>query len=169
MFLISLKTLKGKFFLLTAAVVAAVVVFTVLSSSENKEISPADGVLNFSAATDEERLSFINQLGFSVNSEPVSVTEVIIPEQFDEVYEQYNTLQQEAGLDLAPYKGCTAKKWTYTVTNYPQYENSDVIRLNLLIYKGRIIGGDVCSVELDGFMTSLTNQESLWQRNDLTN
>ena len=37
--------------------------------------------------------------------------------------------------------------------NYPGYENKDgVIRANILVYDGRVIGGDVCSVELDGFM-----------------
>lgn len=155
MFLISLKTLKGKFFLLLAAVVAAVIVFALLSSSENREYSPADGAPDFSAATHEEILSFISALGYTVKSSPETVTEVIIPAQFNDVYKNYNELQKQAGLDLSLYKGRTVKKWTYTITNYPQYENSDTVRINLLIYNGRIIGGDVCSIEIDGFMHSL--------------
>ena len=52
-------------------------------------------------------------------------------------------------------KGCAVKKWTYILTDYPGYEDKDCIRLNLLVYKGKVIGGDICSVELDGFMTGL--------------
>ena len=52
-------------------------------------------------------------------------------------------------------KGCTVKKWTYILTDYPGYEEKDCIRMNLLVYKGKVIGGDICSVELDGFMTGL--------------
>lgn len=169
MFLISLKSLKGKFLLLVATVVAAVVVFTVISSSENKSASSGNGVLNYSASTDEQRLNFINSLGLSVKNEPDSVKEFIIPSEFDEVYEEYNKIQLLAGLDLSPYKGCTVKKWTYTVTNYPDYENSDIIKLTLIVCNGRIIGGDICSTKLDGFMHPLTKQESLWQKKDLTN
>ena len=155
MFLISLKTLKGKFFLLLSAVVAAVIVFSLLSSSENREYSPADGAPDFSAANYEEILYFISALGYTVKSSPESVSEVIIPAEFNDVYKNYNELQKQAGLDLSLYKGKAVKKWTYTLTNYPQYESSDAIRINLLVYNGRIIGGDICNIEIDGFMHSL--------------
>ncbi len=169
MFLISLKSLKGKFLLLAATVVAAVVVFTVISSSENKSASAGEGFLNYSASTDEQRLNFIESLGLTVRNEPDSVKEFVLPDEFDEVYEEYNKIQKQTGLDLSAYKGNTVKKWTYTVTNYPDYENSDVIKLTLIVCNGRIIGGDICSTELDGFMLPLTKQESLWQKKDLTN
>lgn len=157
MFLVSLKSLKGKLILLVAAVTAIVIVFSVISNSENAEkVTPTDGVMNFSASTEEERMNFITQLGLNVEKEPSEVTEVIIPEEFDETYTSYNEIQKTAGLDLEHYKGCTVKRWTYTVTNYPEYEGSNSIKINLLVYKGKIIGGDICSVELDGFMKGLT-------------
>ena len=157
MFLVSLKSLKGKLILLVAAVTAIVIVFSVISNSENAEkVTPTDGVMNFSASTEEERMNFITQLGLNVEKEPSEVTEVIIPEEFDETYTSYNEIQKTAGLDLEYYKGCTVKRWTYTVTNYPEYEDSKSIKINLLVYKGKIIGGDICSVELDGFMKGLT-------------
>lgn len=157
MFLVSLKSLKGKLILLVAAVTAVVIVFSVISNSENAEkVTPTDGVMNFSASTEDERMSFITQLGLTVENEPSAVTEVVIPEEFDETYTSYNEIQKQAGLDLENYKGCTAKRWTYTVTNYPGYESSKSIKINLLVYKGKIIGGDICSVELDGFMKGLT-------------
>lgn len=161
MFLVSLKSLKGKLMLLIAVVIAAVVLCVVLTdknSPDNSESSvQTDSALNYSAETHEQRMDFISQLGLKVNPEPESVGDVIIPQEFDDVYTEYNKLQKSAGLNLEPYKGCTVKKWTYNVTNYPEYENSSAIRINLLVYKGKIIGGDICSVELDGFMQGLTN------------
>ena len=160
MFLVSLKSLKGKFILLVSAVIAIVIVFAVISSSENAEKSkPTDGALNFSASTDAERMSFISSLGLIVENEPSAVAEIRIPDEFDETYKNYNELQEQSGLDLEPYKGCTVKKWTYTVINYPGYEESQSIKINLLVYKEKIIGGDICSLEIDGFMTGLIKQE----------
>lgn len=157
MFLFSFKSLKGKFILLLAVVVAAIIVCAVLSSDEPSDDEPVTSVnaIDYSASTQTEQLTFIASLGYTVNTEPDSVEEVVIPEEFDDVYTQYNELQKAADLDLSRYKGCNAKKWTYTVTDYPGYENSDCIKINLLIYNGRIIGGDVSSVELDGFMNPL--------------
>ena len=160
MFLVSLKSLKGKLILLITTVTVIVVAFAIISNSENtQKATSADSVLNFSASDEAERLNFISQLGLTVEIEPCDVQEVLIPEEFDEIYTQYNEIQKQAGLDLEHYKGCTAKRWTYTVTNYPEYENSRSIRINLLVYKGKIIGGDICSVELDGFMKGLAKQE----------
>ena len=46
-----------------------------------------------------------------------------------------------------------AKRWTYDILNYPAYEGrSGVVQLNLLVYNGVVIGGDVCSLEKDGFI-----------------
>lgn len=157
MFLFSLKSLKGKFILLLAVVIAAIIVCAVLSSDEPNENEPVTSVnaIDYSAQTQTEQLEFIASLGYTVNTEPDKVEDVVIPEEFDDIYTQYNDLQKSADLDLTHYKGCNAKKWTYTVTDYPGYENRDCIKINLLIYNGRVIGGDICSVQLDGFMNPL--------------
>lgn len=157
MFILSLKSFKGKLFMLIAVVVAAVIALTIISANKpySENSADADSTLNYSASTDEERMNFISQTAYTVNPEPVSVSEVMIPEEFDEVYTQYNELQKKSGFNLSFYSGCTVKKWTYTVTNYPDYENSDAVRLTILVYKGKVIGGDVCSAELDGFMHEL--------------
>ena len=41
-------------------------------------------------------------------------------------------------------------KYTYLVKNYPQEQ--DGVAANLLVYQGRIIGADLCSLELGGFL-----------------
>ena len=49
-----------------------------------------------------------------------------------------------------PFRGKTVKRWTYDVTNYP--DNRPNVKANILVYDNKIIGGDICSLELDGFM-----------------
>ena len=104
----------------------------------------------WSGLTNAERLEFIAQFGWMVGEEPCEVVETQIPEKFDEVLVEYNALQLAQGYDLQPYCGQQVKRYTYEVLNYP--DHPEHIRLDLLVYDGKIIGGDVCSIELDGFM-----------------
>lgn len=53
---------------------------------------------------------------------------------------------------MSLYAAKRVKRWTYRVTNYPGYEDKSCIQATLLVYDGQVIGGDVCSVELEGFM-----------------
>ena len=100
----------------------------------------------------DDRLDIAKKLGWEVEAEPIEIEEIIIPEEFDEVYEKYNDLQKEMGLDLSKYKGKKCKRYCYRVTNFDGEED---VHMNLLIYKDKIIGGDVSSTNLDGFMKSL--------------
>ena len=79
---------------------------------------------------------------------------VEIPVVFDEVYNNYNSLQRLAGLDISDYKGEHAIRSTYIITNFPD-ETEEEIRANVLSVKGQPIAGDVMTVSLDGFMYSL--------------
>ena len=55
------------------------------------------------------------------------------------------------------YKGEDAVQYTYIITDYTDDSGNtlDNIRMNLIIVSGRIVGGDICSAALDGFMTGL--------------
>ncbi len=112
----------------------------------------ADLKYRLSAPDADARIAFLAQFGWEVKEEPVEVSEVVIPGEFSEVYEQYNAIQKEHGLDLSKHRGKTCKKWVYEVTNYPQAGES--VRATLLIIDGQVIGGDISSVALDGFMES---------------
>ena len=100
----------------------------------------------------EERAAFIASFGWSVEEDPIDVRQVYIPEEFDDTYNAYNEIQLLQGYDLSSYKGFQVTKWVYRILNYPGYTEKDCIQITLLVYNGYIIGGDVCSVELDGFM-----------------
>lgn len=56
-------------------------------------------------------------------------------------------------MDLSRYKGKRCKRYSYTVLNYPGGVQN--VRLNLLICGNKIVGGDVSSLGLDGFMRGL--------------
>ncbi len=105
------------------------------------------------AGTHEERMSFFSQFGWEIDENPAVVKEVIIPDEFDDTYEEYNDIQRQQKLDLEKYKGARVKLWSYNILNYPGYENTDgIIQGNILVYENTVVGGDVCSNELDGFM-----------------
>lgn len=154
MFYVSVKSSSLK----TVALLAAVAVFATIGGvyavkkSKSAPVSKMNGIV-YEAETAEKRLSFLSQFGWEVEEEPAEVKEVVIPEEFDDVYNQYNVIQKEQKLDLEKYKGARVKCWSYNVKNYPGYENSDgVIRANMLILDGVVIGGDISSTELSGFM-----------------
>lgn len=95
---------------------------------------------------------FLNDLGYETEREPVESAAVKIPEDFGDVYENYNELQKEAGFDLVPYKGKDCTRLTYQIKNHPL---SDGVRANIILCEGVIIGGDISTVAIDGFMLPL--------------
>ncbi len=114
----------------------------------------AEGVtLDAKLKTNEDRVSLLTQCGWQVESEPVATQEVQIPDTFDEVYEQYNAIQQAQGLDLTPYRGKRATLYTYALTAYLTGE--DGVMANLLVRKNRLIAADITSAQTDGFVHGL--------------
>lgn len=136
------------FIMLCVAVFAAAV--AVFSSLSAKSVSAPNAQLK--ASTESERIAFLAKYGWKVKDEVAAVKEVVIPQNFSDVYENYNKIQLQQGFDLTKYKGKAVKQWSYTITNYPGYENTEYIMADILVLDGQVIGGDVCSVELDGFM-----------------
>ncbi len=100
--------------------------------------------------TNEDRIAFLAAFGWQVEPEAVEATTVTIPREFDKVFSVYNELQRAQGLDLSHYASRTVDRYTYTVTNYEGYEGK--VYANLLIWRGRVIGGDICSADSTGFL-----------------
>lgn len=154
MFVVSLNSAKLK----KIALLCFALIFTVIggvvyvSMTEAAPVSKIGGY-TMKASTAEERTAFFSQFGWEINEEPTEVKEVIIPEEFDETYAEYNELQLSQGLDLEPFKGVRVKYWSYEILNHPKNtSNSTNILGNILVYDGIVVGGDICSTELDGFM-----------------
>ena len=92
----------------------------------------------------DDRVAYLNSLGWTVAVEPAKTEELLIPETFDGGYADYLALQQEQGFDLTQYCGRRVKRYTYTVTNYPDRKDVSAV---LLIYKNRIVGGQIQSAD----------------------
>ncbi len=151
MFVYSVKSSKIKVVLLIALCTLATIAFLLASSMDNKAANK--GGINLKANNSEQRVAFLAQFGWEFEQDPAEVAEVIIPAEFDQTYEKYNKIQKDQGFDLELYKGMRVKRWTYEIKNYPGYSaDAGCIRANILVYDGLVIGGDICSVELNGFM-----------------
>ena len=98
----------------------------------------------------EDAANFLSQFGWKVDAQPTEVKTVTIPAEFDKVFAAYNELQKAQGLNLAKYKNKDVTRYTFTVTNYPDYEGT--VYANVLVYRNRVIGGDICSADVSGFV-----------------
>lgn len=100
--------------------------------------------------SNEDRIAFLGQFGWQVDATQTESTTVTIPKEFDKVFAAYNELQKRQGLDLSSYASRTVERHTYTVTNYEGYDGT--VLANVLVYRGRVIGGDICSADTNGFI-----------------
>ena len=98
--------------------------------------------------TNEDRVELIDSLGYTVLPESVEDKQIIIPNKFNDVYTEYNKLQQKGGFDLKNFSGLTANVYKYKVDGKDLY-------INIILCDGVLIGGDVSSSELNGEMLPL--------------
>lgn len=154
MFIFTAKIRKGR--ILAVATAAAVVCGIFLTGSVlagGREAAASAAVSPKGVKSNQDRITYLNSYGWTVSEQPISVEELIIPEEFDETYSQYLELQASQGFDLTAYCGKRVKRYTYQVTNYPTGETD--VQAGLLIYKNTVIGGDVLSAQLGGFIHGL--------------
>jgi hypothetical protein len=76
--------------------------------------------------TDENTANkrFLLSFGIKVAEKPCLVEEIVIPYEFDDYYNSYNSLQIESGLTLSPHKGKTGIRYTYKVLNFEKNVSS---------------------------------------------
>ena len=150
MFVYTMKASGVKFFIVLAISVAILTsAISVLPSvSASKDV--ASVATDFKSIEDEEDMvSFLSQFGYEVDSTPTNVIEVEIPAEFNSVYEKYNDIQRAQGLNLKRYVGKDATAYIFNVTNY-EYDGE--VFATLFIRNGRVIAGDICSTDGDGFV-----------------
>ncbi len=117
-------------------------------------------VLFANGEEETDNAAFLKSYGWEVQAQSIEKAEVIIPDPFDRVYENYNEMQIEAGLDLRPYMGMRGVRYTYIVDNYPRNVGEEV-RANVLCVDGKAVGGDIMTVSIHGFMHSLNFSDAL--------
>ena len=157
MFIYSLKAKTIKLFGLIC--VALVGVIMLAAFVPNYVATSAAGEINYSKIkNNEDRIAFLKQFGWEVSPEETESEQVTIPSEFDKIFAGYNEIQKQQGLDLTKYKGKTMMRYTYDVTNYEGYEGK--VQANILVYRGKVVGGDICSADINGFIHGFENNKS---------
>ena len=77
----------------------------------------------------------------------------MLPEEFDAVLEEYNALQLSQGFDLRAAAGKSCLCCSYDLVGYPGWEGRVIA--TIYIFQGRVIGGDIHTAAVDGFLRSL--------------
>ena len=103
--------------------------------------------------SNEDRREYLSAYGWELSSEPIATQELLIPEKMDESYQEYLTLQSQQGFSLEKYAGKRVKRYTYEVYNYPSGEAG--VQANLLVHRNTVVGGEILSPRLDGFLHGL--------------
>lgn len=160
MFIFTAKVKRGRItlgLLSVAVVCAAALLVTGLLGSRSAAASASlpspKGV-----KTAEDRVTYLEGCGWLVNPQPIAVEELMIPKEFDDTYQDYLKLQSDQGFDLTKYCGKRVKRYAYEIKNYPTGESG--VQAGLLIYKNTVIGGEVLSSQLNGFIHGLTLPEN---------
>ena len=166
MFIYSVKSTTLKFFGIIGVAILTLValIFLVPTYSEatTKEIAAMNESISFDNVKNaDDGIKFLEQYGWTVDENPIEECDITIPKEFDKVMTTYNEIQKQQGLDLIKYQRKTAKRYTYKVTNYPDYEGT--VYANIIVYRDRVIAGDICSADSRGFIQTLSkNQTNEW-------
>ncbi len=133
-----------KLVVILICLVAAIAIIAAASRGGDKTVA----TVNTDAATNDDRVSFLKGFGWDVTVSPTESSQVRIPQEASAVYDRYNTLQKQQGYDLTQYAGKTVMRYVYKVNNYPGA--SEPVYATLLVYKNKIIGGDITDTAAKG-------------------
>ena len=152
MFIYSLKAKTIKLFgLICVALVGVIMLSAFVPNYVATSAGATNSEINYSKIkNNEDRIAFLKQFGWEVSPEEIESEQVTIPSEFDKIFAGYNEIQKQQGLDLSKYKGKTMMRYTYDITNYEGYEGR--VQANILVYRGKVVGGDICSADVNGFI-----------------
>ena len=138
----------------TALIVAALALFTalcvvsaVLTRADRERTAYGASLKDEQAAAE-----YLRAVG-EADAAQLSCEPVLIPAEFDGVYEEYNSLQRQCGRDLSEYKGEQALQFRFALSG----ENASYAVL--LVRDGDVIGGHLTDGEYGGEYLPL---RSIW-------
>ena len=154
MFVYSIRATTIKFFGVICVALAALITLiafvpTYVASSAQTGTTAAEVSFDKVKSAEDAR-AFLSQFGWEVDAATAKTVEVTMPAEFDKVFVGYNELQKRQGLDLSKYRNRQVTRYTFTVTNYEGYDGE--VLANVLVYRNRVIGGDICSADVTGFV-----------------
>lgn len=140
--------MKHKFFITLSkkqlAIILAVIVIALIFSAQrlSQNLRKIDG------STNEKRIEYLKSINLVADDSNVTSKDITVPQEFGEVYNQYNSLQKKAGFDLSRYKGKPATVYTYSLSGTDRL-------IHLIICNDEIIGGDIADANINGSMQPL--------------
>lgn len=156
MFIYALRATTLKLFgivLLAAVLLVSLAVMIPTYGNEPLATAAEENAIRYTKIkTNDDRLNFLKQFGIEAQETPEE-EEVRIPAEFDRVFASYNEIQKRQGLDLTKYAGRKVMRYTYKITNWQ--ESGRDVYATIIVYKSRVIGGDICSPGRDGFVLTL--------------
>lgn len=155
MLIITAKVLRRKLAFSVAAAAllcCAALVMTLIPPAARQTAAAGPDIKR--VKTNQDRVAYLQYFGWQVSEQPTAVEELLIPREFDGSYAEYLALQSSQGFDLERCAGKRVKRYSYEVLNYPTGESGVIA--NLLIHKNSVIGGEVLSPRLDGFLHGLS-------------
>jgi len=152
MFIVTTKLSKKRAIIIIIALAVVLGAIVLLAGRRDQEFPERH------VETPEDVVTFLEQLGWQVNPNPVEVREILIPKEFSDVYLAYNDIQKAAGFDLTPYQGMDAVRYTYQVLNYP--DHPDGVVADVIVAGSTVIGGGIQSLRQNGFMHELRTNDT---------
>ena len=154
MLIMTTKVDKRKLLIAAVAAVAAISLLMVLGGGDS---APTASMSTAPAAdTNDARVKFLTDLGWEVTPSPTETGEVRIPKAGDEVFDRYNELQRSQGYDLTKYAGKKVMRYVYRINNFP--EAKEPVYATVLVYKDKIIGGDITDTTPGGRVQGFASQ-----------
>lgn len=153
MFIYSMHANTIKFFAVICLALTALIALITFAPTYADGSAPVGTQVTYNfekIKSNDDRIDFLKQFGWEVDPQAISEKQVMIPSEFDKIFLEYNEIQRRQGLDLSAFKKKSVMRYTYSVKNYPGYEGE--VHVNLLVYKNTVIGGDVCSADVNGFV-----------------
>ena len=136
-----------------AALVAIIAFVPVYAEGVGSVNTSADGQVSYNydkVKSASDAVNFLAQFGWTVDGGEPESEKVTIPAEFDKVFAAYNEIQKAQGLDLSKYRKKELTRYTFEVTNYEGYEGK--VYANVLVYRNKVVGGDICSADVSGFV-----------------
>ena len=147
MFFVNLKLTKKRTFLF--AVFSIFILICALCVGYKSEYNTSNSV---AVGNDVEDIR--NYLSsFELELGEITVDKISVPYEFNDVYTNYNLIQQSQGFDLSEFKGKDLTRYTAQITNYTDF-NGDVFA-EVLVFDKIIVGADIYSTAADGFIVAL--------------
>ena len=155
MMVMTAKVDMKKILLITAAAAALILALILLLGEPSQDA--ATTAVTVSPSANDGRIQFLKDMGWEVTTSPTQSSQVKIPDATSAVFERYNNLQKSQGYDLSSYAGKNVMRYVYQVNNYPSA--TQPVYATLLVYKDKIIGGDITDTAANGQIRGLKKSE----------